>query len=113
MATITKRQIAERIAKRTGQTQTATKDIVQQLLDEIVDELAKGNKLELRDFGIFEAVIRRSRSARNPRTGEKVFVPAKRVVGFKMGRRMKGAVSGVGGIKQMGRIVPENPAADV
>ena len=88
MATITKRQIAERIAKRTGQTQVITKEIVQQFIDEIVDELGKGNKLEFRDFGIFEVVKRRSRTGRNPRTGEKVFVPAKKVVSFKMGRTM-------------------------
>ena len=92
MATITKRQIAERIAKRVSQTQTATKDVVQQFLDEVVAELAEGNKLEFRDFGIFEVVTRRSRTGRNPRTGEEVLVPAKQVVSFKMGRRMSKAV---------------------
>jgi len=92
MATITKRQIAERIAKRMGQTQTTTKDVVQQFLDEVVAELAQGNKLESRDFGIFEVVTRRSRTGRNPRTGEQVFVPAKKVVSFKMGKRMSHAV---------------------
>ena len=92
MATITKRQIAERIAKRVGQTQTTTKDVVQQFLDEVVAELGRGNKLEFRDFGIFEVVTRRSRTGRNPRTGETVFVPAKQVVSFKMGRRMSKAV---------------------
>ena len=89
MATTTKRQIARRIAERTGQTQVITKEIVQQFFDGIVDELGKGNKLEFRDFGVFEVVTRRSRTGRNPRTGEKVFVPAKKVVGFKMGRRME------------------------
>lgn len=53
-----------------------------------------GNKLEFRDFGIFEVVKRRSRNGRNPRTGEKVFVPAKQVVSFKMGRQMKKVVAG-------------------
>ena len=93
MATITKRQIAERIAKQTGQTQVMAKDIVQGFLDEIVNELANGNKLEFRDFGILEVVTRRSRTSRNPRTGESVFVPAKKVVNFRMGRRMSKAVS--------------------
>ena len=92
MATITKRQIAERIAKRTGQTQNITKEAIQQFLDEIVDELVKGNKLEFRDFGVFGVVTRRSRTGRNPKTGEEVFVPAKKVVSFKMGRRMANAV---------------------
>jgi len=94
MATITKREIAERIAKRTGQTQVVTKQIVQLFLDEVVEELAMENKLEFRDFGIFEVVKRRSRNGRNPRTGEKVFVPAKQVVSFKMGRKMKKVVAG-------------------
>ncbi len=93
MATITKRAIAERIAKQTGQTQAVAKEIIQRLLDEMVSELVKGNKLEFRDFGIFEVVLRRSRQGRNPRTGEEVFVPAKRVVSFKMGRRMKQLVA--------------------
>ena len=93
--TITKREISERIAKQTGQTQVVAKDIIQRFLDEIVDELVKGNKLEFRDFGIFEVVVRRSRSGRNPRTGSQVFVPAKRVVSFKMGRRMKNQVAAV------------------
>lgn len=93
MATITKREIAERIAKRTDQTQVVTKQVVQLFLEEIVDELARGNKLEFRDFGIFEVVTRRSRNGRNPRTGAGVFVPAKRVVSFKMGRHMKKVVA--------------------
>ena len=93
MATITKREIAERIAKQTGQTQVIAKEIIQRFLDEVVSELALGNKLEFRDFGILEVVQRRSRNGRNPRTGDPVFVPAKRVVSFKMGRRMKKLVA--------------------
>ena len=65
MATTTKRQIARRIAERTGQTQVITKEIVQQFFDGIVDELGKGHKLEFRDFGVFEVVTRRSRTGRN------------------------------------------------
>ena len=89
MASVTKRQIAERIAKQTGQTQAITEEIIQSFMDEIIAELARGNKLEFRDFGVFEVATRRSRAARNPKTGEEVFVPAKRIVRFKMGRRMK------------------------
>ena len=93
MATITKRQLAERVAKQTGQTQVITKDIIQRYIDGILNELARGNRLEFRDFGVFETVTRRSRAARNPKTGEQVFVPAKQAVSFKMGRRMKNAVA--------------------
>ena len=59
------------------------------LLDEIVAELVEGNRLEFRDFGVFETKIRAARDARNPRTLEQVHIPAKRAVKFKMGRIMK------------------------
>ena len=96
MASVTKRQIVERIAKQTGQTQAITQDIIQSFMDEIVAELAKGNKLEFRDFAVFEVVTRRSRAARNPKTGEDVFVPEGRAVRFKMGRQMKHRVASGG-----------------
>jgi len=89
MATITKREIAERVAKKAGQTQIVAKRIIQLFLDEIVEELANDNKLEFRNFGVFQVVNRRPRVGRNPRTGERVEVPGKKVVVFKMGRVMK------------------------
>ena len=63
--------------------------MVQQFLDEIASELAKNNRLEFRDFGVFEVKERAARTAQNPKTLEKVQVPAKRTVKFKMGRIMK------------------------
>ena len=93
MATTTKREIAERVAQQTGLAQVAVKQIIQMLFDEIVNELSKGNRLEFRDFGVFEVVVRKARTGRNPRTGEKVAVPPKRVVTFKMGKVMKDKVS--------------------
>jgi len=89
MATRTKREIAESVARRTAQTQLITKAVIQKLLDEMVEELAKGNKLEFRDFGVFEVVMRKPRVGRNPRTGQRVEVPEKRVVTFTMGRLMR------------------------
>jgi integration host factor subunit beta len=89
MATITKREIAENVARKTTQTQLVAKAIIQKFLDEIVEELSKGNKLEFRDFGVFEVVVRKPRVGRNPRTGQRVDVPEKRVVCFKMGRLMR------------------------
>jgi len=89
MATVTKRQLAEKVAQKTGQTQVVTKQVVQLFFDELVNELAAGNRLEFRDFGVFEVVIRRPRTGRNPRTGERVAVPPKRVVTFKMGKNMR------------------------
>ena len=93
MATITKKELVNRIAERSGQTKVVTKDIIQQLLDEIIVELSHGNRLEFRDFGVFEVRPRRARRAQNPRTLEKVDVPPKRVVKFKVGRIMRDRVS--------------------
>ena len=82
--TISKREIAERVARKAKQTQLVAKRIIQLFLDEVIDELAHGNKLEFRDFGVFDVVSRKRRVGRNPRTGERVEVPQKRVVSFKM-----------------------------
>ena len=65
-------------------------------LDEIVSELGQGNRLEFREFGVFEIKQRAARKAQNPRTLQKVHVPAKRVVKFKVGRSMKEAVDHLG-----------------
>ncbi len=93
MATITKKELVNRIAERTGQTKVVTKEVIQQFLDEIIRELSFGNRLEFREFGVFEVKPRRARRAQNPRTLEKVDVPPKRVVKFKVGRIMRDRVS--------------------
>ncbi len=87
--TITKKVLVNRISERTGQTKVVVKEILQQLLDEVVEELAHGNRLEFREFGVFEVRQRASRQAQNPRTLEKVDVPSRRVVKFKVGRKMR------------------------
>ena len=87
--TVTKKELVSRIADRTGQTKVVTKDIIQMFLDEIINELGNGNRLEFREFGVFEIKERAARKAQNPRTLEKVDVPAKKVVKFKVGRLMK------------------------
>ena len=56
---------------------------------EVMEELARNNRLEFRDFGVFETRTRAARTAQNPKTMEKVPVPPKRTVKFKMGRLMK------------------------
>jgi integration host factor subunit beta len=85
MATITQQELIDRIADRRVQ----VKRIVQQFLDEIVNELGKSNRLEFRDFGVFETKLRKARKAQNPKTLEPVSVPEKRTVKFKVGRLMK------------------------
>ena len=91
--TVTKKELVSRIADRTGQTKVVTKDIIQMFLDEIITELGKGNRLEFREFGVFEIKERAARKAQNPRTLEKVEVPAKRIVKFKVGRLMREKVT--------------------
>ena len=76
-------------------TKVLVKDVIQRFLDKITEELAAGNRLEFREFGVFEVKDRAARRAQNPRTLEKVQVPAKKVVKFKVGRRMRELVEGV------------------
>jgi nucleoid DNA-binding protein len=89
MATVTKKELISRIAERTQAKRILVKHIVQAFLDEIVAELRKNNRLEFRDFGVFETRTRGARIAQNPRTLKRVDVPAKRTVKFKMGRLMR------------------------
>ncbi len=93
--TIAKRAIAERVADQLGHGQTITLEIIQTFLDEMINELAAGNRLEFRDFGVFETIERKPRMALNPKTLEKVPVPRKVVVKFKVGRTMKARVAGI------------------
>ncbi len=92
MATITKKELIERIAERTKMRRTDVKEAVQEFLDQVISELKKGNRLEFRDFGVFEVKARAARVAQNPKTLERVLVPAKRTVKFKIGRLMKESI---------------------
>ena len=94
--TITKRDVVERIAEKTGLKKTDVKATLQEFLDEIIADLGEGNRLEFRDFGVFEVRERKARTAQNPKTLEPVTVPAKFAVKFKPGRRMKEALDGIG-----------------
>lgn len=89
MSTITKKELIDRIADNTQGRRVQVKKIVQQFLDEIISELGKGNRLEFRDFGVFETKLRKARRAQNPKTLQPVEVPEKRTVKFKVGRLMK------------------------
>ena len=86
---MTKKEIVKRISEDIGLTQLKTKDIVQRTLDAIIDTLVSEGRIELRNFGVFEVKQRAPRKARNPRTGEKVYVPSKNVVTFKPGKEME------------------------
>lgn len=89
MATTTKKDLIDRIAKGTDVKRSDVKRVMQSFLNEIINELAKGNRLEFRDFGVFEVKERAARTAQNPKTLDPVMVPAKRTVKFKVGRLME------------------------
>lgn len=92
----TKKDMIDRIAESTGTRQTLAKAVVQAFFDEITSELTRGNRLEFRDFGVFDTKITPARTAQNPRTQKKVEVPAKRRVVFKPGRLMREGLNGNG-----------------
>ncbi len=89
MATVTKKEFVDRIAEQLGIKRVIVKSVTQQFLDEIIAELGQGNRLEFREFGVFECKHRAARIAQNPKTMERVPVPAKHTVRFKVGRLMK------------------------
>jgi nucleoid DNA-binding protein len=99
---VTKKEIVNTISDEIGLTQLKTKEIVQKTFDAIVETLVDDTKfnlrkggqatlgrIELRNFGVFEVKRRAARKARNPRTGENVFVAEKFVVTFKPGKEME------------------------
>ena len=86
---MTKKEIVKKISEELELTQLKTKEVVQRTLDEIIKTLVGESRIELRNFGVFEVKRRAPRRARNPRTGDKVFVPAKNVVTFKPGKEME------------------------
>src|SRR4051794_11647673 len=115
MATITKKELIDRIADSSGGRRVQVKKVVQQFLDEIVGELGRGNRLEFRDFGVFETKLRKAHKAQNPKTLEPVAVPEKRTVKFKVGRLMKqrlGDMTGSAIDDEAGDIAEMSDAAD-
>lgn len=97
MATITKKELIDRIADSSRQRRVMVKKVVQQFLDEVINELGRGNRLEFRDFGVFETKLRKARRAQNPKTLQPVEVPEKRTVKFKIGRMMKQKLAAITG----------------
>ncbi|MDD5727533.1 MAG: integration host factor subunit beta [Victivallales bacterium] len=87
---MTKRDLVVKIAKETGLMQKEVTAIVQMTLDGIADEVAAGNTVELRNFGVFKVIVRRSRKGRNPQHPEnEVIIPDMPVVKFKAGKDLK------------------------
>jgi len=86
---LTKKDIVLQVASETGIKQIYVKRVVQRALDCITEALVKGHTVELRNFGIFKVKSRKGRTGRNPRTGQEVPVPPKKVAIFKPGLLMK------------------------
>ncbi len=86
---MTKADLVDEVAKNSVLSKKDAEAIVQAVLDSIVESLKSGGKVELRGFGSFRLRKRSSREGRNPKTGEKVFVPAKKVPYFKPGKDLR------------------------
>lgn len=90
MSTLTKREIVVSISNETGLVQQDVFRVVQKTLDQIVEALAKGDNVELRNFGVFEVKLTRPRVGRNPnQPGSHFVIPARATVKFKSGKVMK------------------------
>lgn len=91
--TLTKRDLVTRISNESGLVQQQVLDVVQKTLDYIAEALSKGDKVELRNFGVFEVKIRKARVGRNPNSPETdVPIPERCVVKFKPGKEMRAEV---------------------
>ncbi|HEY8900454.1 MAG TPA: HU family DNA-binding protein [Chthoniobacterales bacterium] len=90
MGNLTKRDLVVRISNETGLVQQDVFDVLQKTLDYITDALAEGQNVELRNFGVFEVRLTKSRVGRNPNKPEKdVVIPARATVKFKAGKIMR------------------------
>ncbi len=98
--TLTKRDLVVRISEETGLIQQQVLEVVQKTLDYIAEALARGDKVELRNFGVFEVKVRRARIGRNPNAPEAdVPIPERSVVKFKAGKEMRAEVLKIPTIK--------------
>ncbi len=86
---MTKKEIVNIVVSKTGYKQTEVKKIVQLTLNAVSDTLISGKNIELRNFGVFKVKTRKPRQGRNPKTGEIVPVPERKVVVFKPGLELK------------------------
>lgn len=108
---MTKRELVVDVAERLGYTQNEVADVLQSALDSITETLAEGNRLEIRNFGVFEVKSRDARIGRNPRTGQAVPITGKRVAIFKPGKALKQLVeSGPAGPPPADPELPESGA---
>ncbi|MFP6592358.1 MAG: HU family DNA-binding protein [Candidatus Latescibacterota bacterium] len=108
MSTITKKDLALLVSQSTACKKNLAAKMVDSLFVAMRDSLIEGNRIEIRGFGVFQVKDTRPKpAARNPRTGEIIYVPARRKTHFKPGRLLKEALHQT---REEGGVVP--PAAD-
>jgi integration host factor subunit beta len=90
---MTKADLVEKVAKEADMTKKDAEKLVEIIFDSIVSTLNEGEKIELRGFGSFRVRERNARKGRNPKTGEAVKIPAKRVAYFKPGKDLKDLIN--------------------
>ena len=98
MATVTKNDLIDRIAREKKIGRAEVRVVVQEFLSRVIDAVGDGDRLEFRDFGVFEVRLRAARRAQNPKTLAPVLVPPKRSVRFKPGRLMREALESRPGV---------------
>ena len=103
---MTKKDIVRTIAEQLDLPQLRTGELVQRTFDALIEALVREGRVELRNFGVFQIKRREARTARNPKTGEQVAVPAKSVVTFKPGKEMEARV------RELDRLAAQQRPAD-
>lgn len=90
---MTKSDLAEKLAEKINVNKQHAEGIINMFTNSIIEALAKGDKVEIRGFGSFRVRERAAKEGRNPKTGEKVFVPPKKVPFFKTGKDFRAIVN--------------------
>ncbi len=91
---MTKAELVREVAERTGMTKKDTALVVNAVFETVMDALSKGEKVQIAGFGIFEVRERAERVGRNPRTGEEIKIPPRKVPVFRVGKELRTKVTG-------------------
>lgn len=94
--TVTRKIIVKKVAQITGRFESDVRETMEVFFNVLTEEIAKGNRIELRNVGVFETPMQAAKVGRNPYSGERVEIPAKRRIRFKPGLKLKRAVPSVG-----------------
>jgi integration host factor subunit beta len=93
MDTVTKKSLVQKIAQKQGMHPNDVRNVIQAFLDDMTDALAKGDRLEFRDFGVFEVVERKQKIGRNPKNASvPIVIPSRKAVKFSPGKKMRQVV---------------------